>query len=302
VNVSWEGGCEAMHPCSVAHGIRHALSVAFGVALVIGSLARHPSAQTPDTVETVAVKSGAFVLRGLMWRPAGSGPFPAVLFNHGSYSTRDPMPPNEPAVLGHAFTRHGYALLFLFRQGIGLSAGQGTADGDLMARAAARQGERGRNREQLRLLETEELNEAAAALALLRRQRGVDPQRIILAGHSFGGSLSLVLAARDRDVRSVVVFAAAAQSWGRSPVLRTRLRSAVGRMSAPAMFVHAANDYSVTPGEELAAEMQRLGKSHLLKVFPAAGRTTREGHNFVFRGVATWEADVFAYLDAHVRR
>ena len=40
--------------------------------------------------------------------------------------------------------------------------------------------------------------------------------------------------------------------------------------------------------------MQRLGKPHLLKIYPAVGGTTRDGHNLVYRSVSTWERDVFA--------
>ena len=78
--------------------------------------------------------------------------------------------------------------------------------------------------------------------------------------------------------------------------------SAVGSMSAPAFFIHAENDYSIAPGPALAAEMQRLGKPYALKIYPAFGADTRAGHNLVFRSVHTWEADVFAFLDAHLRR
>jgi hypothetical protein len=48
--------------------------------------------------------------------------------------------------------------------------------------------------------------------------------------------------------------------------------------------------------------MQRLGKPHGLKIYPAVGRTAKEGHNLVFRDVAMWEPDVFAFLDARLRQ
>jgi hypothetical protein len=48
--------------------------------------------------------------------------------------------------------------------------------------------------------------------------------------------------------------------------------------------------------------MQRLGKPYALKIYPPFGADTRAGHNFVFRSVHTWEADVFAFLDARLRR
>lgn len=273
------------------------------LALVLASaLAPAVQGQAPGEPDTVTVQSGALALRALVWRPRGRGPFPAVMFSHGSYGSREPMGPGEPAALGPVFARHGYVFLFLFRRGIGLSADQGTADGDLMDSALAAGGQQGRNRVQLQLLETDELNEAIAGLAFLRALPAVDARRIAVAGHSLGGSLSLLLAARDTTLRAAVVFSGAAYSWGLSPGLRARLLAAVGRTTAPVFFLHAANDYSIASGEALAAELQRLGKPHRLTIYPAVGLAPREGHNFVFRAVAAWEPDVFAFLDDRLRR
>ena len=272
-----------------------------GIPLVSGP-AWSLMAQVSAGPDTVAVTSGPLTLRGLLWRPAGNGPSPAVLFSHGSYVAADPNSINESVALGSLFARHGYVFLVLFRQGLGLSRGQGAADGDLMARAQAVEGVEGRNRVQLQLLETEELDETLAGLTFLRARPEVDPHRVAVASHSFGASLALLLAARDTSVRAVVAFSAAAFSWGQSPQLRARLLAAVGRVVAPVMFIHAVNDYSTAPGEALAGEMRRLGKSHVLKLYSAVGRTVDDGHNLVYRSVPTWESDVFRFLGEHLRR
>jgi dienelactone hydrolase len=219
------------------------------------------------------------------------------MFNHGSSGSEDALDPGAPAALGPVFVKHGYVFLFLFRRGVGLSADQGAADGDLMKRAFAVGGQEGRNRVQLELLETEELDEAIAGLAFLRALSEVDARRIAVAGHSFGGSLTLFVAARDPALRAAVIFSGSAFSWEPSPELRARLLAAVARTTAPVFFIHAANDYSTAPGEALAAEMQRLGKPQRLKIYPAVGKTAKEGHEFVYRSMATWEPDVFAFLD-----
>jgi dienelactone hydrolase len=109
------------------------------------------------------------------------------------------------------------------------------------------------------------------------------------------------MAAREPEIRAVVIFGGAAGSWNQSTALRQRLLAAVGRMSAPALFIHAENDYSTAPGPALAAEMQRQGKPHALKIYPPSGGDSRAGHNFVFRSVDTWESDVFAFLNAYLR-
>ena len=116
--------------------MKNLILLLLGIALRVGP-ASHPAAQITAAPDTVSVTSGRLTLRGLLWRPPGKGPSPAVLFSHGSYSAASPMPREESDVLGPVFARHGYVFLLLFRQGTGLSIGQGTADGDLMARASA---------------------------------------------------------------------------------------------------------------------------------------------------------------------
>jgi dienelactone hydrolase len=156
-----------------------------------------PQVTAPEALE---VRSGSLTLRAQLWRPAGDGSFPAVLFNHGSYGRDDLLPSSAAETLGSVFARHGYVFLWLYRQGIGMSNGQGTADGDQMARGLEAEDVEGRNRVQLQLLEHEELNEAAAALTLLRGRADVDARRLAIVGHSFGGSLSLLLAAGNSDI------------------------------------------------------------------------------------------------------
>ena len=257
--------------------------------------------QRSELPDTVTVETGSLRVRGLVWRPRGSGPFPAVIFNHGSYSTDDPMGADEAATVGSAFADHGYVLLFLFRQGTGLSAGHGTSDGDQMASALATSGQAGRDTVQLRLLDGEEMDQALAGLRLLRERPDVDASHIAVAGHSFGGSLSLLMLERDAAPRAAVIFGGAAGSWEQSPSLRARLTAVVRRTSAPVFFIHAANDYSTASGKALALELRRLQKPYLLRIYPPVGRTSRDGHNLVYRSVATWQGDVFAFLDRYVR-
>ena len=257
--------------------------------------------------ETVVVHNGQITLRGLLWRPRGRGPFPAILLNHGSGRTREKLERLGPyegqaEILGPVFARHGYAFLFLFRRGVGLSADQGTNATELMNSEFAAHGLDARNALQLRLLEGRELSDAAAGLAFLRGLSEVTARSVAIVAHSFGGSLALLQAEREPDLRAVVIFSGAGYSWDRSPELRARLLTAVTRVRAPLFFIHAANDYSLNPGRALDARLQDLGKPHRLKIFPPVGRTPEDGHNFPFLSVSTWEPDVFAFLDEHMKR
>lgn len=248
--------------------------------------------------DTVTVANGKLTLHALLWRPEVAGKVPAVLFNHGSGPTTEP---DKAATLGPLFARHGYAFLFLYRRGSGLSADQGTSAGELMDRELAAHGPDARDRLQLALLD-EHLTDALAGLEFLRRRPEVDADRVAVVGHSFGGMLALLMAERDARLRAAVDFAGAANSWANSQELRQRLMSAAEHSTAPVFFIHAENDYSIAPGEVLATVMLGLDKPRRIEIYPAVGRTTEDGHDFVYLGVSAWESDVFAFLDEYTRK
>jgi carboxymethylenebutenolidase len=275
--------------------------------VLISTLAATAEDQASRGPETVVVHNGTVTLRALLWRPQGHGPFPAILLNHGSGPTPEELkrfgPYEQQAdILGPVFARHGYVFLFLFRRGVGLSADQGTNAVDMMNSEFSAHGQEARNKLQLQLLEHREMGDALAGLAFLRARPDVDSRNVALVGHSFGGSLTLLMAEREPNLRAVLIFSGAGYSWDRSPELRARLLTAVAHIGMPVFFIHAANDYSVAPGKALDARLQQLGKPHLLKIYPPIGHTADDGHAFPFLGVRIWEPDVFAFLDEHMRR
>lgn len=282
---------------------------AFAMAMLVlaASSATRATGQSTGGPETVVVHNGPVTLHALLWRPQGRGPFPAILLDHGSGRTREELERLGPyegqaEILGPVFARHGYVFLFLFRRGVGLSTDQGANAVDLMNSEFAAHGQDARNALQLRLLENRELSDAAAALALLRGLPGVDARKVAIVAHSFGGSLAILQAEREPDLRAVVIFSGAGYSWDRSPELRARLLTAVEHVRAPVFFIHAANDYSLNPGKALDARLEQFGKPHRLKIYPPIGRTPEDGHSFPLLGVSIWEPDVFAFLDEYMRK
>jgi dienelactone hydrolase len=257
--------------------------------------------------ESVIIHGGSATLHAMLWRPQGRGPFPAILLNHGSGRTSEELQRLGPyernaEILGPVFARHGYVFLYLYRRGVGPSTDQGPNAVDLMNRESAAHGQDARNALQLQLLEGREMADARAALAFLRARRYVDMGDVALVGHSFGGSLTVLIAERDPSLRAVVVFSAAGYSFDRSSELRARLLAAVDHIAAPVFFIHAENDYSLSSGKVLDARRELIGKAHRLKIYPPIGDTVDEGHDFLHLGVNIWEPDVFAFLDKNMRR
>ena len=172
---------------------------------------------------------------------------------------------------------------------------------DLLQREETAKGKDARQHLQFVLVTTDHLDDVLAALSFLKTAPRIDAQRIALAGHSFGGQLTLLAAEHDNQVRAVVTFAAAAGSWDRSPELRERLFAAVRTIAAPIMLIHAENDFSTAPGRALAEELERLRKPYVLKIYPPVGQTPEDGHNMLYQAIPAWEDDVFKFLDEHVK-
>jgi carboxymethylenebutenolidase len=124
----------------------------------------HSHAQDSKRPYTVSIHSGKLILKGLLWFPAGHGPFPTVIFCHGSYATDDTThePLIEASALGPLFAGRGYFYLAVFRRGVGLSKYQGLNSADLMEKAFIQSGQEARNAVQLQQLETDQLQDMIA--------------------------------------------------------------------------------------------------------------------------------------------
>jgi dienelactone hydrolase len=167
--------------------------------------------------QTVDIPSGTLHLKEFLWKPAGSGPFPSILFNHGrsdgpQQHTRDLTITAAAKILGPVFVKHGYTFFYLFRRGEGLSADQGPFIGDLLERERTAKGEESRAHLQVVLLTTDHLDDATSGLTFLKALPEVDRRRVAVVGHSFGGQLTLLMAGRDSTLRAAVAFGPAAGS------------------------------------------------------------------------------------------
>jgi dienelactone hydrolase len=162
--------------------------------------------------ETVVVPSGKLRLRAFLWKPSGTGPSPAVLFCHESGGIDATHTAGLPITeadekLALLFLKHGYALLYPFRRGQGLSGNQAPFMQDILQCEEATKGKEARQHLQFVLATTDHLDDVKAALSFLKTVPGVDAKRIAIAGHSFGGQVTLLAVERDNTVRAAMTFA-----------------------------------------------------------------------------------------------
>jgi carboxymethylenebutenolidase len=282
----------------------------FVLVLLIANaaVAQSSSPSNPQTSpQIVEVRSGTLHLKAYFWKPAGPGPFPAVIFNHGSGAvdaqhTAGQTMAETAENLAPLFLKHGYAFFYLCRRGQGLSADQAPFMQDLLQREESAKGKEARQQLHYKLVTTDHLDDALSGLQFLKTAPGIDPKRIAIVGHSFGGVITLLSGERDAAIRAEVTFGAGANSWRAADELRQRVLAAVSKTSAPIMLIHAANDYDTTPGTAIAAELDHLHKPHVLKIYPALGKSSDDGHNLLYLAIPEWEPDVFQFLDEHVKR
>ena len=251
--------------------------------------------------EPVEFPSGEVRLHGFLWKPAGPGPFPAVLFSHGSGGANADetagMPITEAAArLAPLFTARGYAFFHPFRRGQGPSSDAAPFLQERLARQEQAHGKEARQELQDALLQTEQLDDVLAALRFLERTDGIDRSRVVLVGNSFGGQLTLLAAEREPTIRAAVTFAAAAGSWSRSDAVRRLLREAVGRANCPIMLVQWRNDFSIEPSVALGEVRGSGGRVPLVILYPPVGSKPGDGHNGLYLATAQWEPDVFRFL------
>ena len=247
---------------------------------------------TGSIVEYGRTPSGV-PLRGALYVPAGAGPFPVLLYAHGS--APGSLSNEAFEAVAPAFTARNWAVFAPYRRGQGLSREAGPYVRDEIGAARNAGGLEQAQARLARLLATDHMDDQSQAFAWLARQPFVDRRRIAVMGNSFGGILALLSAER-LAVCGAIDAAGAAESWRRSPAIRELMTQAATQARAPVLFMQAENDVDLAPSRVLHAVMRQAGKSAELRLYPPFGQTARDGHAFPYRGVTIWADDVHAFL------
>ncbi len=149
---------------------------------------QHPVPPYPYREEEVGYESGPVHLAGTLTLPAGKGPFPAAVLITGSGAQN-----RDEELFGHKFflvladhlTRAGIAVLRADDRGVGGSTGRNS-----------------------RATTSDFADDALAGLRYLRGRPEIDPRRIGFVGHSEGGIVGPLAAARAPDEVAFVVMLA----------------------------------------------------------------------------------------------
>lgn len=277
-----------------------AATSAFLLLYAVVAMSLRLQAEEPGkTAEVVSFTSGTLALRGVLYRPVGTGPFPAILWNHGSASGM--LSQQAFDSMGPVFAGHGWIYLAPWRRGQGLSASAGPYIGDEIEAATKKGGTAAGAATMIRLLEGDHLNDQLAGLRWLRTQNFVDAKRIAVGGHSFGG-IETVLGAEREPYCAAIDASGGAQSWAEAPELQTVMLRAVRHARAPIFFLQAENDYDLSPSQTLSAAMKEVGKTYEMKIYPAFGGSAQEGHSFSYSGIAVWGSDALRFLEKHCQQ
>jgi carboxymethylenebutenolidase len=255
----------------------------------------HARPTLPPEAQRVAFRGpagSAELMKGFLYVPTGKGPFPAVLWNHGS----EALPGWQPE-LARFYNRQGFVFFIPHRRGQGQSPGSYIVD--RVEAIASQMKDRADGERRFIALQEEAALDVEAALAALKRLPEVDPNRIVMSGVSFGGIQTLLAAEKGLGVRAFVAFAPGAMAWGRVSALGERLRRAVKGAKAPVLVLQAENDYDLAPARALDADLRRRGDGSAAKVYPAFGQSHQDGHGafaITREGTAIWGAEVVSFF------
>lgn len=252
-----------------------------------------PTATPKAAEDKVTFVSDGLKLVGYLYKPAGSGPFPAIVWNHGSQP--DLSEGSEFDAIAEAFVPQGYVVFAPVRRGEGASQGEPMRDevreerslnGDAAAQALF-----------IRLMDTEQLNDQLAGLAYLKSLPFVDTRRIAVMGCADGAVQAILGAAANAGYRSAVALSPASDEWTGNPPLQDALLSAVGRINIPVMLIHPSADITVDPGTTLAAEFQRQNKPYRLSIHKPVGTPAEQTECFGGpSGVEAWQSEVLVFM------
>jgi len=225
--------------------------------------------------QNVSFSSGSETIHGVLYHPQGAGPFPAIVIIHEWWGLNDWV--KQQAQM---FAEHGYVTL-----AVDLYRGQVATDPEMA-------------HELMRALPQDRgVQYLTSAVAYLKTQKDVKPNRIGAAGWCMGGGFALQLAIAEPSLRSVAINYGALDT---NPAQLQKIHAAV-------LGNFGALDRGITPQDvqAFAAEMQKLGHPVDVKDYPNAGHAFENPNNKAgYRAADTANADqrMFTFFASTLKR
>ncbi|MGO8719521.1 MAG: dienelactone hydrolase family protein [Acidobacteriaceae bacterium] len=248
-------------------------SVLFSLILALGCLdsaaAQSKAASNMLGPQNVSFSSGAETVHGVLYRPQGAGPFPALVVIHEWWGLNDWVKQQA-----RMFAEHGYVTL-----AVDLYRGQVATDPE-MAHELMRALPQDRGVRYLR-----------SGVAYLKTLKYVNPDRLGAVGWCMGGSFAMQLAVAEPSLRAVAI------NYGALETDPAQLR----KIHAAILGNIGALDRGITPQDvqDFAAAMKTIGHPVDVKEYPDAGHAFQNPNNTTgYRPEDTADADrrMFAFF------
>jgi pimeloyl-ACP methyl ester carboxylesterase len=193
-------------------------------------------------------------LEGFLYIPQGApGPLPAIVYSHGSEQL-----PGPKCSIADYFVPLGYVVFVPHRRGQGRSTGQyiGTYTAG----------------SQISYLQDQvaDLTDAWSYLRALSTASDtavVDPKRMALMGHSYGGIMTLLTNATALGQVAAVDLCGDSESWGAADIESTLL-AAVDGAQAPIFFAQPQNDVHTEPTVVYSGRAGTDGHLYQATIYP----------------------------------
>ena len=218
-----------------------------------------------DTCFTLpaSYRSDELRLAAVLMKPAGLGPFPAVVFNHSSKYGSEMQPTVEDGTPCFALVSERKWVYFVPDR-----RGYGRSEGPTLARAVG-------NRSGLLLLlavrtrARQESGDIVASVEFLSRRPFVDGSRIAAVGNALGGLYTYLAASTRPDAFRAIVLQGIDSGPYSELLLREMIRGA-GSITA-SILIQQARDGDQAPvrfAHDLTEALRRAGKDVTLRLYP----------------------------------
>jgi len=226
------------------------------------------------TATDVSYKSGDETVHGILYTPAGAGPFPAIVAIHEWWGLNDWVKDQAGKLADQ-----GYVTL-----AIDLYRGKVAKDPDM-----AHQIMRG-------VPEDRAKRDLAAAVTYLKSQKNVKADKIGSIGWCMGGGYSLDVALQEPTLAATVI------NYGHLATDPAALK----KINAPILGLFGAQDQGIPPDDvnKFAQQLKSMGKSVDIKIYSDAGHAFENPNNkdgyCAADAADAWQRTV-AFFAAHLK-